>query len=91
MESLNGKLRDELLARELFTTLIEAKILIERWRRQYNTVRPYSALGIAHPRLRRSDRCLWEHPSSTEVSHKNWIVVGGQVNPVDSSSDLLST
>ena len=45
MESFNGKLRDELLNRELFDTLMEAPILIERWRREYNTIRPHSALG----------------------------------------------
>ena len=44
VESFNGKLRDELLDREIFYTLTEAKILIERWRREYNTVRPHSAL-----------------------------------------------
>ena len=49
VESFNGKLRDELLARETFYTLTEAKILIERWRRQYNTVRPHSALGYRPP------------------------------------------
>ena len=36
IESFNGKLRDELLNREIFTTLIEAKILIEEWRKEYN-------------------------------------------------------
>ena len=36
---------DELLDREIFYTLKEAKVLIERWRREYNTVRPHSALG----------------------------------------------
>jgi len=45
----NGKLRDELLDREIFFTLAEAKILIERWRREYNTVRPHSALGYRQP------------------------------------------
>ena len=44
-ESFNGKLRDELLAREIFYTLPEAQVLIERWRITYNTVRPHSALG----------------------------------------------
>jgi transposase InsO family protein len=48
-ESFNGKLRDELLAREIFYTLKEAQILIERWRRHYNTVRPHSALGYRPP------------------------------------------
>ena len=49
VESFNGKLRDELLNREIFYTLTEAQILIERWRRQYNTVRPHSALGYRPP------------------------------------------
>ncbi len=49
VESFNGKLRDELLNREIFYTLTEAKVLIERWRRQYNTVRPHSSLGYRPP------------------------------------------
>ena len=49
VESFNGKLRDELLDREIFYTLTEAQILIERWRRQYNTVRPHRALGYRPP------------------------------------------
>jgi len=49
IESFNGKLRDELLNREIFYTLQEAKILIEHWRREYNQVRPHSALGYKPP------------------------------------------
>ena len=49
IESFNGKLRDELLDREIFTTLTEAKVLIEQWRREYNQVRPHSALGYLPP------------------------------------------
>lgn len=49
IESFNGKLRDELLDREWFDTLFEAKVLIERWRRHYNAVRPHSALGYRPP------------------------------------------
>jgi putative transposase len=49
IESFNGKLRDELLNREVFTTLTEAKVLIEQWRREYNQVRPHSALGYRPP------------------------------------------
>ncbi len=48
-ESFNGKLRNELLEREIFYTLTEAKVLIERWRREYNTVRPQSSLGYRAP------------------------------------------
>jgi putative transposase len=49
IESFNGKLRDELLDQEIFTTLEEAKVLIEQWRRNYNQVRPHSALGYQPP------------------------------------------
>ena len=49
IESFNGKLRDELLNREIFTTLLEAKILIEQWRKEYNQVRPHSSLGYRPP------------------------------------------
>ena len=49
IESFNGKLRDELLDREVFDTLTEAKVLIERWRREYNTIRPHSSLGYRVP------------------------------------------
>jgi transposase InsO family protein len=48
-ESFNGKLRDELLNRELFTTLREAQVLVEDWRVHYNRVRPHSALGYRPP------------------------------------------
>jgi hypothetical protein len=41
----NGKLRNRLLNVEIFTTLFEAQVLTENWRKDYNQVRPYSALG----------------------------------------------
>jgi transposase InsO family protein len=49
IESFNGKLRDGLLNGEIFTTLLEAKVLIENWRREYNTIRPRSSLGYKPP------------------------------------------
>lgn len=49
IESFNGKLRDELLNGEIFNTLKEAEIMIERWRRHYNTKRPHSSLGYKPP------------------------------------------
>jgi putative transposase len=48
-ESCNGKMRDQLLNGELFDTLKEAQIIIERWRIHYNTVRPHSSLGGQPP------------------------------------------
>ena len=49
IESLDDKLRDELLDGEIFYTLKEAQVLIERWRRHYSTVRPHSSLGYRPP------------------------------------------
>jgi len=49
VESFHGKLRDELLNGELFDTLWEAQVLLKRWRHEYNTVRPHSALGYRPP------------------------------------------
>jgi transposase InsO family protein len=48
-ESFNGKRRDELLNPELFDTVLEARVLVERWRREYNGARPHSALGYRPP------------------------------------------
>jgi hypothetical protein len=48
-ESFNGKLGDELLNGEIFYSLKEGQIVIEQWRKHYNTVRPHSALGYRPP------------------------------------------
>ena len=48
-ESFNGKLRDELLNGEMFTTLLEAKVLIENRRKEYNQFRPHSSLNYKPP------------------------------------------
>jgi putative transposase len=49
IESFNARLRDELLNGEIFYTLREAQIVIESWRRHYNTVRPHAAIGYRAP------------------------------------------
>ncbi len=49
IESFNGKLRDELLNREVFNNLTEARVLIQEWRWEYNTVRPHSARSYRPP------------------------------------------
>ena len=63
-ESFNGKLADELLEREVFDTLHEAEVLIERWRVQYNTVRPHSSLGYRPPA---PEAWLVEEPDSATL------------------------
>jgi putative transposase len=49
VESFNAQIRDELLNGEIFYTLKEAQIMIEDWRRHYNTIRPHGALGYRPP------------------------------------------
>jgi len=49
VESFNGKLRDELVNREIFDTLLEARILVEKRRREYNQVRLHSSLAYLPP------------------------------------------
>jgi putative transposase len=51
IESLNGKLRDELLNAGVFYSLREAQVVIEQWRRHYNTIHPQSSLGYRLPAL----------------------------------------
>ena len=50
VESFHGKFRDECLNREVFGNLLEAKVLVEEWREQYNNKRPHSSLGYKTPR-----------------------------------------
>lgn len=49
VESFNGRLRDEFLNETLFTSLMQARLALEDWRRDYNTVRPHSRLGWLAP------------------------------------------
>jgi transposase InsO family protein len=64
VESFNGKLRDELLNGEIFYTLREAQVIIERWRREYNTFRPHSSLGY-HPPA--PETVQWPWPRDQEL------------------------
>tara|TARA_R110000850_G_scaffold66972_20_gene148889 strand:- start:3328 stop:4233 length:906 start_codon:yes stop_codon:yes gene_type:complete len=68
VESFNGTLRDQLLNGEIFDTLLEAKVLIERWRRQYNTIRPHSSLGYQPPAPEAIAPCL---PASATLQLAN--------------------
>src|SRR5262245_4977543 len=48
-ESFNSRFRDELLDREIFTSLSESKLLVETYRLEYNHLRPHSSLGYLTP------------------------------------------
>ena len=69
-ESFNGKFRDEFLNGELFYTLAEAKILIERWRREYNEFRPHSSLGYRPPA---PVATLLRPPASAPLQQPAWV------------------
>jgi len=45
VESFNGRLRDEFLNETLFTSMMQARLALEEWRRDYNNVRPHSRIG----------------------------------------------
>jgi len=79
VESFNGKLRDELLDREIFYSLTEAKVLIEMWRRHYNTVRPHSSLGYRPP----APETIAAGPPSAALRS------GQQQNPLESLTQVL--
>jgi putative transposase len=49
IESFNSKLRDECLNEYVFTSLAEARVIIEAWRQDYNHLRPHSSLGALTP------------------------------------------
>lgn len=60
VESFNARLRDELLNCEIFYSLAEAKVIIEAWRRYYNTERPHSSLGYKPPA---PEAIVWPAPT----------------------------
>jgi transposase InsO family protein len=71
-ESFNGKLRDELLNGEIFYTLKEAQVIIERWRKQYNTIRPHSSLSYRPPAPEATLPAYLCHAELTGVTVKKW-------------------
>ena len=86
-ESFNGKLRDELLNGEIFYSLKEAQIVIEQWRKHYNTVRPHSSLNIGHLRHRRCPRSchLWIRPRKCNMSLSRWSKISVRTSPARDS------
>ena len=68
VESLNGKLRDECLKRERFDTLLEAQILIEQWRFEYNHLRLHRRLD----QLFASPSCRWRYQSYPKKCYNAW-------------------
>ncbi len=78
IESFNGKLRDECLNAHWFTSLRQARNIIESWRTDYNQARPHSALGYATP----NDFASWSSASVAVAILSNTTAKPGQGNPV---------
>jgi hypothetical protein len=77
VESFNGKLRDECLNTHWFTSLRQARDIIESWRTDYNQVRPHSALGYATP----NEFASWRSASFAVGILSNTTAKPGQGNP----------
>ena len=79
VESFNARLRDELLNGEIFYSLREAKIIIESWRRHYNTVRPHASLNYRPPAPEAFVPALaaWPHPRATPAPSITQHLAGG--------------
>jgi transposase InsO family protein len=73
IESFNGKLRDELLNGETFTTLFEAQVLIENWRRDYKRIRPHR-LWVTGRQPQSPYAKLWSNESNSECG----TIMGGR-------------
>ena len=80
MESFNGKLRDELLDREVFYTLLEVQVLTEQYRQTYNRIRPYSSLGYRLPAPTRNYLACGCCPSAARTNIESGTTTGGQVS-----------
>jgi putative transposase len=75
-ESFHGKLRDELLEREEFTSVLEARVVSRAWKEEYNTVRPHSALGYRTPAAfgascPRADSAALRRPGGTAEGNRD--------------------
>lgn len=70
-ESFNGRMRDEFLNGEIFYSLKEAKVLVERWRREYNNFRPHSSLGYKTP-APFTVLPSYEKENVLRIAHKDW-------------------
>jgi hypothetical protein len=75
VESFNGRVRDELLNLEEFTSLTVAQVVVEAWRIEYNTYRPHSALGGLTPPSTRPPGPAPTNPSS----HSDWTTYWGPI------------
>jgi putative transposase len=71
MESFNGKLRDECLNEQVFSSLVEARRIIEAWRNDYNTERPHSSLGYQTPEEFAANwHAALDHKTSPVAAHR---------------------
>jgi putative transposase len=85
IESFHDKLRDELLNRELFSNLLEARVLTENWRREYNEIRPHSSLGYKTPMELAAGLNNFKASYSQSVGLTRPLSGGGSTNTIDAN------
>jgi integrase-like protein len=90
IESFNGRLRDEFLNETMFTSLAQARAVLEEWRRDYNTVRPHSSIGWLTPdayaaRFTGPRRCAHHGLRAMALCHRS----DRGVQPPDSGHDWI--
>ena len=81
IESFNGKLRDECLNVELFYSMAAARQKLERWRRDYNEVRPHSSLGRIPPN-RFASQLQNQQPQTVNFSLSPGLILEGKVKQI---------
>jgi putative transposase len=88
IESFNGRVRDELLNIEEFGSLLEAQVVVEAWRVEYNTYRPTRPSAVSPPPSTPSTG-----PPTNQRSHNNWTTQRGPVSapaqPCDAATKAI--
>jgi putative transposase len=90
MESFHGKLRDECLNEHVFSSLAEARRIIEAWRIDYNTVRPHSSLGYLTPEEFAAQWCA-AHQNEPDAASRPATGRAAAVNGASASRPVAGT
>ena len=92
VESFNGRLRDEFLNETLFSSLTQARLALEEWRRDYNTVRPHSRIGWLTPAVHAAQfGPQWAKAPRLVEGHAPWpIATADQMEKITPQTQLVT-
>jgi putative transposase len=91
VESFNGRLRDEFLNETLFTSLMQVRVALEEWRRDYNDVRPHSRIGWLTPAVRAAQfGPQWARPLRIEGSAAQPIATTVQMENINRQTQVIT-